>query len=132
MNKVEILTEKEENREDSFWYYDQEIARVQFPNGKKLYVESRGGIRIKFEEEGTFYKGDQAVDMARELDLTDDKLNALSDKFDAWDMNNWFAIVEVNTLGDTITDDLALAGDYDEAIEMLKACAKEKEKEYYS
>ena len=41
--KFEILTEKiAEDKMDSFWYYDDEIARVQFMNGKKLYAESRG------------------------------------------------------------------------------------------
>lgn len=129
--KLETLIRKEDNREDSFWYFGQNIARIQFPNGKKLYAESRGEIRIQFEEDGTFYKGEQAIKMARELNLFDYDLNKIGLDFDGWDMNNWFAIIEVDINGDTIGDDLAICGDYDEAIEALIMLSVEQYNKYY-
>jgi hypothetical protein len=128
--KLETLIRKEDNREDSFWYYGQDIARVQFPNGKKLYAESRGEIRIQFESSGTFYKGIQAVEMARDLNLIDSDLNKIGQDF-GWDMNNWFAIIEVDINGDRIGDDLAILGSYDEAIESLIKLSAELYNKYY-
>lgn len=129
--KLETLIRKEDNREDSFWYFGQDIARVQFPNGKKIYAESRGEIRIQFEQDGTFYKGIQAVEMARDLKLVDSDLNKIGLEFDGWDMNNWFAIIEVDINGERVGDDLEIYGDYDEAIEGLIKVAADKHKEYY-
>ena len=130
--KLEIITEKEQNREDAFWYRGDDLARVQFPNGKKLYAYAMGEIRIQFEEDGTFYKGDQAVDMARELDLTDADLNKIGIEFDGWDMNNWFVVREHDIEGRIVGDDLAICHDYDTAINLLEAVAEEKQKEYYA
>lgn len=123
-----VLIDKLENREDAFWYYDSAIAMFKLPNGNILYAESRGQIRVQFEENCAFYKGSQAVDIANDLNLTDEDLSKLSE-FDGWGMNNWFAIVEVSKNGDIISDDLRLAGDYDEAIQMLNEVAQEYEAE---
>ena len=130
--KLETLRRKEDNREDSFWYHGQDIARVQFPNGRKVYAESRGEIRIQFEEDGTFYKGAQAVEMARDLNLFDSDLNKIGLEFDGWDMNNWFAIIEVDADGERVGDDLAIVGSYDEAIETLVKLSAELYCKYYS
>jgi hypothetical protein len=129
--KIETLVEKQENREDSFWYYGTEIARAVFPNGKKLYAESRGAIGVQLTKDGIFLKGQNAVDEAIELGFTDTDLDLINE-YDGWDMNNWFAIVEVDINGNVISDDFALGGDYDEAIELLKQVAEEKAKEYYN
>ena len=130
--KFEILTEKiAEDKMDSFWYYDDEIARVQFMNGKKLYAESRGGIALAFDEDDVYHKGQQAVDKAIDLDFNDTKLGDL-DFDDLWRNNNWFAIIMVDINGDVCSDDLGIAGDYDEAIEMLKGIAEEEFKKMYS
>jgi len=129
--KLEIITQKEDNREDAFWYRDDDLARVQFLNGKKVYVYATGEIRIQFEEDGTFYKGDQAVDMARKLNLTDADLNKIGQEFDGWDMNNWFVVREYDINGNCISDDLGICHGYDEAITMLKEVAEIKQKEYY-
>lgn len=130
--EVEILIEKEENREDAFWYRGCNIARMQIPNGKKLYVDTCGEIRLQFEEDGMAYKNSQATDMARDLNLVDEDLNKIGRDFDGWGMNNWFAIIEVNIDGDCISDDLGICHDYDHAIEILKEVHAEKMKEYYS
>ena len=97
---IEIMTQKEsDKRVDAFWYRDKDVARIQFPNGKKLYAIACGEIRIQFEEDGTFYRDIQAVEMARDLELIDDDLNKIGLEFDGWDMNNWFAIQEFDING---------------------------------
>jgi len=130
--KTEIITEKEAGREDAFWYRGDDLARIQFPNGKKLYVYATGEVRIQFEQDGTFYGGDQAVDMARKLDLIDVDLNKIGLDFDGWDMNNWFVVREYDIDGNLIGDDLGICHYYDSAITMLEEVAKEKQKEYYT
>ena len=129
---VEILTPKKENREDSFWYRDDSIARVQFPNGKQLYIDCCGEIRVQFEVDGEVFRNHKAVEKAEELNLNDNDLNRIGNEFDAFGNNNWFAIREVNADGECISDDLGIGGDYDEAIELLETVAEEKMKEYYS
>ena len=117
--------------EDAFWYYGEDIAKIDFPNGKKLYAMASGEIRISFEEDGTAYKNQQAVDMATKLGLTDKDLDKIGFDFDGWDMNNWFVIREYDMEGNMIGDDLAICHDYDEAIKLLEEVAQEKYKEYY-
>lgn len=129
--RVEPLTEKiSDNKIDSFWYHGDEIARVQLPDGTKYYAESRGEIAVAFEEDGTYYKGQQAVEMANKLGLTDEKLGELFDQ-DLVRNNNWFVVVEVDINGNTISDDLAIGGDYDEIIDLLVEVAKEGYDEKY-
>tara|TARA_R110000772_G_scaffold219593_2_gene330143 strand:- start:266 stop:685 length:420 start_codon:yes stop_codon:yes gene_type:complete len=127
----ETLIDKIPEREDAFWYLGDDIARVQFPNGKKLYAETSGEIRVLFEEDGTWLKGIQAVEHAIDNNLTDVDLDKLNEH-DGWGMNNWFAIHEYDINGECISDDLGICHDYDEAIKLLKAVAEEKQKEYYS
>jgi hypothetical protein len=129
--KLEVHVAKAKKREDAFWYRGDSIASIQFPNGKKLFVDTCGEIRIQFEEDGTFYRNDQAVDMALNLDLVDTDLNKIGIDFDGWDNNNWFAIREYDIDGDCSSDDLGICHDYDDAINLLKEVAKEKQKEYY-
>ena len=130
--KTEILIPKKENREDSFWYRDDSIARVQFPNGKKLYVDCCGEIRVQFEIDGESYRNHKAIERAEELNFTDEDLDRIGIEFDAFGNNNWFAIREVNIKGECISDDLGIGGNYDEAIAILESVAEEKMKEYYS
>ena len=129
--KIEILIPKKKKREDSFWYRDDSIACAQFPNGKKLYVDCCGEIRIQFEVDGQVYRNHKAVEQAEFLKLKDKDLNRIA-LFDGWGNNNWFAIREVDINGNISSDDLGIAGDYDEAIELLEVVAMEKMKEYYS
>ncbi|GAG03484.1 unnamed protein product, partial [marine sediment metagenome] len=99
--------------------------------GKKLYVDTCGEIRISFEEDGAWYKNDQAVTKATELGLVDEDLNKIGEDFDGWGNNNWFAIREYDINGECSQDDLGICHNYDDAIELLKAVAEEKQKEYY-
>jgi hypothetical protein len=126
LENPEILTEKiSEERKDPFWYRGKEIARIQFPNGTKLYAEAQGEIRIQFEEGGVHWKGQKAVEEAFDRGFTDDDLAALYDD-DLIDMSNWFVIIKVDINGEVVGDDLAIGDDYDHAIELLKECAKEE------
>jgi hypothetical protein len=126
-----LMAKWSKKHEDAFWYYGEDIAKIHFPNGKSLYAMTSGEIRIQFKEDGTFYKGDQALEQAFELGLDDEGLNKLSE-FDGWDMNNWFVIREYDINGDMIGDDLAICHDYDVAITLLEELAEEKHKEYYA
>tara|TARA_R110000772_G_scaffold6250_5_gene21944 strand:- start:3310 stop:3708 length:399 start_codon:yes stop_codon:yes gene_type:complete len=129
--KVTTLIDKIPNREDSFWYHSNDIAKVMFPNGKCLYAETRGEIRVLFEEDGTWLKGINAVEHALDNNLIDTDLDKLSEH-DGWGMNNWFAILMTDINGETISDDLGICHTYDEAIEMLKSVGEEEFKKMYS
>lgn len=72
--KIEKLIPKKENREDSFWYRDESIAKITFPNGKALYADCCGEIRVQFEVDGEVYRNHKAVERAKELGLTDKDL----------------------------------------------------------
>ncbi len=116
---MKILIDKiAENKIDSFWYHGDIIAEIELPDGHKLIAETRGEIEMRFEENGTKFLGDNAVTEAINLDWTDSDLNKLSDD-DLSIFNNWFVVVEIDEEGELVSDDLAIAGDYDEAIEML-------------
>jgi hypothetical protein len=124
--RVEVLTEKiSDEKVDSFWYHNDEIALVQLPSGTKLYAESRGEIAVAFEENGTYYKGGQAVEKAVELEYNDTDLTNLMIN-DLCRNNNWFVVVKVDINGETISDDLAIGGDYEEIINLLVEVAKEE------
>lgn len=129
---VEIITEKSSpDRQEAFWYHGEDIARIQFMNGKKLYAETRGEIELRLEEDGTKFKGNNAVTEALNLGWTDENLAKLSED-DLTIFMNWFVIVMVDIDGETISDDLAIGDTYDEIIELLKEVAKEEFKEMYS
>ena len=101
--------------EDSFWYYDKEILSVKLPKNQRLIVESRGEIRVKFPTDSHYLEGHQAVKKAIELKYNDKKINHLD-----WDMNNWFAVVIIDDdTNSIISDDLGIAHDYHEAIDIL-------------
>jgi hypothetical protein len=105
-----------EDREQSFWYHNQHIATCEF-NGKTLLLEARGEIRLQFEENGTVYKNEQAVDKAMVDGLTDESLDKILE-FDGWHNNNWFAIVEIDHLGN-IGDDIDLSDTYSDGLSTL-------------
>lgn len=126
--KIEVLIEKEaEDKLDAFWYRGENIGMASDINGRKLYIDTCGEIRLAFEEDGTMYKNAQATDMARDLNLND---KALDNCY--WDNNNWFAIREFDANGEMVGDDLGICHTYDEAFTLLEEVAKEKSKEYWS
>jgi hypothetical protein len=113
---LEIITPKLEYREDAMFYYGKEIAKVQLPNGKKLYLESRGELEI-FLSNGNV-KGSNALDWLLENNYNDENLNEIYVD-DRVIMSNWFVIVEVDVNGETISDDLGLSDTYTEALDVL-------------
>ena len=65
------------------------------------------------------------------LNLTDKDIDLLSQN-DLVIFSNWFAIIMVDVNGECCSDDLGIAGSYDEAIEMLKEIAPIEYAEMYT
>lgn len=127
--KVEILSEKlSEDRNESFWYYGKEIARVQFPNGKKLYVESSGALELLVNN--TRFVGENAVTEALNTNLTDKDIEEMTND-DSFSLMNWLSIVLVDENGETI-DELSIEDDYDSALKTLEETKEEIFKGLYS
>ena len=124
---LEIITEKfSEERTNSFWYHNDDIAKISLLSGNKVYAESRGEIRVQFEENGEHFKNEQAVVEAFNKNLTDEDLVKIGE-FDGWHNNNWFVVIKVDINGKVVSDDFAIAHDYNEIIELLKECAEEEQ-----
>lgn len=117
---MKILIDKlADNKVDSFWYYGETIAEIELPNGHKLIAETQGAIEMRFEENGTKFVGDNAVTEALNLDWSDSDLHSLNDD-DLFIFTNWFVVVEIDEHGELVSDDLAIADDYNDAIEYLQ------------
>lgn len=117
---MNILIDKiADNKIDAFWYHNDIIAEIELPNGHKLIAETRGEIEMRFEQDGTKFVGSNAVTEALNLDWTDSHLYILFSQ-DLCFFSNWFVVVEIDENGELVSDDLAMAGDYDEAIEYLQ------------
>ena len=115
---MKIIKEKiADNRIDSFWYHGEQIAVIEREDGTKLIAEARGEIEMRFEEDVTKFRGDNAVTEALNLGWTDEQLGNL-DLDDLFIFNNWFVVIELDKEGNC-GDDIAIGGDYDEIIEML-------------
>jgi len=115
--KIEIITPKEnDNKTDAVFYYGKEIARIQLANGKKLYLESRGELEI-ITDNGKV-KGINALEWLKDNNHNDLTIDILSND-DMIVMSNWFVIVEIDLNGETISDDIVLDGNYNDALENL-------------
>lgn len=124
---MKILIDKlADNKLDSFWYYGETIAEIELPNGHKLIAETQGAIEMRFEENGTKFVGDNAVTEALNLDWSDSDLHSLNDD-DLFIFTNWFVVVEIDEHGELVSDDLAIADDYNDAIEYLQEVYDELE-----
>jgi hypothetical protein len=122
--KLEILTKKlSPNKINSFWYHGDVIARVQFPNGKKLYAESAGELEVWID--GDLFVGVNAVVEATKRGYTDVDIEALSSN-DAFRCGNWFVIIMVDINGEVCSDDLAIGDDYNHTMELLNTVTKEQ------
>jgi hypothetical protein len=122
--KLEILTKKlSPNKINSFWYHGDVIARVQFPNGKKLYAESAGELEVWID--GDLFVGVNAVVEATKRGYTDADIEALSSN-DAFRCGNWFVIIMVDINGEVCSDDLAIGDDYNHTMELLNTVTKEQ------
>jgi hypothetical protein len=121
---LEIITEKlSPNKINSFWYRGDSIARIQFPNGKKLYAESAGELEVLID--GDLYIGDNAVVEATKRGYTDVDIEQLGSN-DAFRCGNWFVIIMVDVNGEVCSDDLAIGDDYNHAMELLNTVAEEQ------
>lgn len=121
---LEIITEKlSPNKINSFWYHGDSIARIQFPNGKKLYAESAGELEVLID--GDLFIGDNAVVEATKRGYTDVDIEQLGMN-DAFRCNNWFVIIMVDVNGEVCSDDLAIGDDYNHAMELLNTVAEEQ------
>lgn len=121
--KVEYITKKlSDNRQDSFWYWGREIAKVKLENNHTLLLGVSGDV--KYLEKGDKYKNKEAIDllMSDEYSYDDRDLDDLLISGDVSESNH-FTIVELDELNKVVGDCLGVCHDYDEAIEMLKELA---------
>ena len=121
--EIEIITPKiSNNREDSFWYWGKEIAKVKLENNHSLLLDVSGDV--KYLENGNKYKNKEAVDL-----LSSDKYGYddrdLDDLLISGDISesNHFTIIELNDSDKVVGDCLGVCHEYDEGIEMLRELA---------
>ena len=118
--EVEIITPKISNkREDSFWYWGKEIARIKLENNHTLLMDVSGDV--KYLERGNKYKNKEAIDLLMSDEYNYDDRD-LEDLFISGDISesNHFIIVELNESNKVVGDCLAVCHEYDEGIEMLR------------
>jgi len=121
--KVEYITKKiSENRQDSFWYWGEDIAFVDLDNGNRLLVGTSGDM--KYIEKGVKYKNKDAVNLLMSNEYQYNDLD-LDDLYMSGDIpnNNHFTVVEMDENKNIIGDCLGVSDNYDETIEMLKELA---------
>lgn len=116
---MKIITEKISDKHlNSFWYHEKMIASIDLPNGNTLIAESSGEIEMSFKVDGKNFYGSKAIKKANKNKLNDiNLLEYLNSDF--FTLTNWFRILEIDCNGECISDDIALASDYIEAIEKL-------------
>jgi hypothetical protein len=118
--KVEIITPKISNkRQDSFWYWGKEIAKVKLENNHILLLDVSGDVT--YLERGDKYNNKEAVDLliSDEYDYEDNDVDDLLISGDITESNH-FTIIELNDSNEVVGDCLGVCHEYDEAIEMLK------------
>tara|TARA_R110000772_G_scaffold15512_7_gene45015 strand:- start:6393 stop:6806 length:414 start_codon:yes stop_codon:yes gene_type:complete len=121
--KVEIITPKiSNNREDSFWYWGEEIAKVKLENNHILLLDVSGDV--KYLEGKNKHKNKEAIDllMSDEYNYEDKDLDDLLMSGDISESNH-FTIVELDESNNVVGECLGVCHEYDEAIEMLKELA---------
>lgn len=123
----EIVCPKIDDSHIDSFFYDGTIAEAKKPNGTELYLIATGEIRIYKEVEN----GQELIFDGKERNsgfgfdfdkLDDEKLHSLEEGKYYWENNNWFEVTWKKADEDFIdcaTGDIA--GDYDEAIELLKS-----------
>tara|TARA_R110002153_G_scaffold56145_2_gene155267 strand:+ start:1126 stop:1539 length:414 start_codon:yes stop_codon:yes gene_type:complete len=121
--EIEIITPKISNkREDSFWYWGEEIAKVKLENNHILLLDVSGDV--KYLDGKNKHKNKEAVDllMSDEYNYEDKDLDDLLMSGDISESNH-FTIVELDESNNVVGDCLGVCHEYDEAIEMLKELA---------
>jgi len=121
--EIEIITPKISNkREDSFWYWGEEIAKVKLENNHILLLDVSGDV--KYLEGKNKHKNKEAIDllMSDEYNYEDKDLDDLLMSGDISESNH-FTIVELDESNNVVGECLGVCHEYDEAIEMLKELA---------
>jgi len=114
---IQIITPKiAENKQNSFWYYNETIAAIT-KGDQAVNVMASGDIRVYFDEEDVknhyYFEGSDAVEEAYRRSLTDADIDKLMEQ-DRFLNNNWF---DVNDYGNyDVAVDAAWDDTYDEAI----------------
>ena len=119
--EVEIITPKlSDKREDSFWYWNKGIAKIELENKHTLLLEVGGDIN--YVENKKEYKNQEALDLLLEYDYDDRDLVDLHISGDVTQTNH-FLIVEIDENDIVVGDCLGVCHEYEEGIEMLKELA---------
>lgn len=118
---VKVKKHLGKNRKDSFWY-NGEIAYIDTDHGRYSVV-AVGEIKVMFEEDGEWFRNEEAFKEALKRKLTDDDLSSIIEH-DGWGNNNWFELYLSDADGDGYFP--AVCWNYDEAIELLKIAVQEE------
>lgn len=115
MTDIKILSEKQPNRTDSFFYYDP-IAQATAKDGTVFTSYPVGEVRLtigdtEYDNDGRFGEGD--FDYLTDADLSDENDNV------EWRNNNWFS-VRAEKDGEYYHDFEMVDFDYDSAISTLE------------
>ena len=120
---MKILSEKQPNRTDSFFYADP-IAEATAKDGTVFTSYPVGEVELtvgdtQYDNDGRFGKDDFDI-------LTDDDLSGENDNVE-WQHNNWFAIV-ADKDGEAYWDLDTVDFDYDSAINALEDIVEQYDK----
>ena len=115
---VNLIDKFSNDRQNSFWYYNREIAIVEYQN-VKLSIKSVGDISIQFEKNGDMFTNNRAVAEAMSLHFTDRQIEKYINNFGLQN-KNYFIISNVNT-----NEQIDIAQTYDEAIEIAQQLSVE-------
>jgi hypothetical protein len=115
---VNLIDKFSNDRQNSFWYYNREIAIVEYQN-VKLSIKSVGDISIQFEKNGDMFTNNRAVAEAMSLHFTDRQIEKYINNFGLQN-KNYFIISDINT-----NEQIDIAQTYDEAIEIAQQLSVE-------
>lgn len=112
-----LQTKLSEDRQNSFWYHNEDVAEVETPTGK-ISLFATGEIEVYLpighkSETEKLYKGENAVVQALNLAYVDEDIEDLMSN-DLFRLNNWFAISHENDVHVEV-----ICTEYDEAIDEL-------------
>lgn len=118
---MKILTEKQPNRTDSFFYRNP-IAEATAKDGTVFTSYPVGDVRLYVGD--VYYRNERRFDEDGFEQLTDKKI---WNEQNVWENNNWFAIV-ADKDGEAYWDLEMVDHEYDSAIGALKDIVKQYDK----
>ena len=124
MNEINILTEKQPDRTDSFFYRNP-IAEATAKDGTVFTSYPVGDVRLYVGD--VYYKNDRRFDEDGFEQLTDEKIIQTDDDHIVWENNNWFAIV-ADKDGEAYWDLEMVDHEYDSAISSLEEIVQQYDK----